>query len=135
MTCKGIRYGTAVYLIFSMVFLMGLWGILAIVTRQAEHAEPLYLAGRQTLFLFCGLAVMEIVRRIPFEFYRKNWFILCFLALFSLLALPHAGERINGMCGWYMVGDISIQPSEIFKIFYILSIIKILYLFRLFFIQ
>ena len=121
MTCKDIRYGTAVYLIFSMVFLMGLWGILAIVTSQAEHAEPLYLAGRQTLFLFCGLAVMEIVRRIPFEFYRKNWFILCFLALFSLLALPHAGERINGMCGWYRIGGFMLQPSELAKGLFLLG--------------
>ncbi|MBQ8756271.1 MAG: FtsW/RodA/SpoVE family cell cycle protein [Lentisphaeria bacterium] len=121
MNCPKLRTDTAVLLICAATLLLGIWGILAIVTSQAEHPEPLRLAGRQTVFLLTGFALLEMIRRIPFDFFRRRKFILEIAALCSLWALPIAGERINGMCGWYRIGDFYCQPSELTKAVFLLS--------------
>ena len=109
MNCPKLRTDTAVLLICAATLLLGIWGILAIVTSQAEHTEPLRLAGRQTVFLLTGFALLEMIRRIPFDFFRRRKFILEIAALCSLWALPIAGERNcytgeltnDAQCGYY----------------------------------
>lgn len=121
MKLKEIRFDSAVYLIHAMVFLLGVWGILTIITGQMDHSAPLYFAERQFGYMLAGLAVLEISRRVPFDIYRRYavWFNLA--ALILLFLLPFAGWQVNGMRGWYRLGQFTCQPSEIGKGIFLLG--------------
>ena len=110
------------FLVPATAFLIALWGVLTITASQYETARPLFLAGRQLLFVLAGTAVMLTAARIPFSAHLRLRLIYAVPALLLLLLLPAAGIRINGMRGWYSLGDWSIQPSELGKGIWLLLI-------------
>ena len=46
---NNIRYDRALLLVRISVFLLGIWGILTIISSQVDHEFPLRLAGRQLI--------------------------------------------------------------------------------------
>jgi len=84
--------------------------------------SPFYFVGRQLLWLVFGMGVMMLCARVPFSVYRDNVEILTVLFYIPLLAVLIFGVRINGMKGWFMIGNIFIQPSELAKGFFSLSL-------------
>ncbi len=111
-------------------FLLGLWGVLTIASSQSSAPEPLYLVGRQFGFLLAAMAVLLAAWRIPFDFYRRNWPVLAALCLLLLGLLPFLGVRINGMRGWFRLGEFQLQPSEPAKGIFLLALAVVLTRFR-----
>lgn len=109
-------------LIQGLVFMLGLWGCLAIYNATMFAVSPFYFVGRQLLWLVVGMGLMLFCSRIPFSAYRDNIELLTALFYIPLLAVLIFGVRINGMKGWFMLGNIFIQPSELAKGFFILSL-------------
>ena len=109
-------------LIQGLLFLLGLWGCLAIYNATMYAVSPFYFVGRQLLWLVFGMGVMMLCARVPFSVYKDNVELLTVLFYIPLLAVLIFGVRINGMKGWFMVGNIFIQPSELAKCFFILSL-------------
>ena len=107
---------------------ISLWGLLALYRALAVSGNWEHFLVRQSLWMFIAWTLFFAVSRMKFSTIMCCALPGAAVGALALFLLPLCGTRINGMCGWYMVGDISIQPSEIFKIFYILSIIKMLYL-------
>lgn len=106
-----------------MTFLIGLWGLLTIVSSQSHAPEPFLLAGKQLMFLCFGLTVMWGASRVPFRFYCRNAWILMLTAFGLLLTLPLCGVRVNGMCGWFRLGSFLFQPTEPAKGIYLLTLV------------
>ena len=94
-----------------VAFLLGVWGVLTIASSQSAAPTAL-LIGKQFGALVAGMVVMLAAARIPFEFYRRQVWVLALLFFLPLLILPLAGVRVNGMCGWFRVGAFSLQPTE-----------------------
>ncbi len=109
-------------LIQFLLFMLGLWGCLAIYNTTIYAVAPFYFVGRQLLWLVFGMAVMMLCARVPFSVYRDNIELLTIFFYISLLAVLIFGVRINAMKGWFMVGNIFIQPSELAKGFFILAL-------------
>ena len=109
-------------LVQSLLFILCIWGCLAIYNSNTLGASPLYFVGRQLLWLIMGMTVMLLAQRVPFSFYRENAIIGAAIAYISLLAVLLWGTQINGMRGWFTFGwtSASIQPSEFAKPFFIL---------------
>ena len=109
-------------LVQSLLFLLCIWGCLAIYNSNTLGASPLYFVGRQLLWLVMGMIVMLLAQRVPFSFYREIAVGGAALAYISLLAVLLWGTRINGMRGWFTFDwtSASIQPSEFAKPFFIL---------------
>ncbi|MFA7229704.1 MAG: FtsW/RodA/SpoVE family cell cycle protein [Victivallaceae bacterium] len=107
-----------------LLFVLGLWGCMAIYNSQTLGPSPLYFVGKQLLWLVSGMAILFIVQRIPFSIFRENADLLCLLAYIPLLAVLVFGTRVNGMKGWFSLGfaNINLQPSEFSKPFFILSL-------------
>ncbi|MDD5598552.1 MAG: FtsW/RodA/SpoVE family cell cycle protein [Victivallaceae bacterium] len=106
----------------SLLFLLCIWGCLAIYNSNTLGASPLYFVGRQLLWLVTGMIVMLLAQRVPFSFYSENALTAAAIAYISLLAVLLWGTRINGMRGWFTFSwtSASIQPSEFAKPFFIL---------------
>lgn len=118
---KNERFAHSEFTVAFTVFLLGGWGILTIVSSQAEAAEPLRLVGRQFGFFLIGLAIMWGAWRIPFDWYRRSVWKIAAIAYLATILLPLAGTRVNGMCGWYRLGTFMIQPSELAKAVFLLG--------------
>jgi len=111
-------------LVQSLLFLLCIWGCLAIYNSNTLGASPLYFVGRQLLWLVMGMMVMLLAQRVPFSFYSDNALTAGAIAYISLLAVLLWGTQINGMRGWFTFGwaSASIQPSEFAKPFFILML-------------
>ncbi|MDD5697289.1 MAG: FtsW/RodA/SpoVE family cell cycle protein [Victivallaceae bacterium] len=111
-----------IVLVQSLLFLLCIWGCLAIYNSNTLGASPLYFVSRQLLWMIIGLVLMLAAQRVPFRFYREHAPVFAAGAYISLVAVLLWGTRINGMCGWFTFGwtSASIQPSEFAKPFFIL---------------
>ena len=106
-------------------FLLALFGVLTIISSQSAAPQPLYLAARQSCWAVVGFAVFWAASRVPFAWYRRHALPLAVAGIVLLLLLPLCGSRINGMRGWFRLGPFSVQPSEVVKAVYLLSIASI----------
>lgn len=108
----------------SLLFLLCIWGCLAIYNSNTLGASPLYFVGRQLLWLVVGMLLMLGAQRVPFSFYMDNAITANAVAYMLLLAVLLWGTEINGMRGWFTFGwtSASIQPSEFAKPFFVLML-------------
>jgi cell division protein FtsW len=109
----------------SILFLMGLWGCLAIYNATVFSDAPFLYAGKQLLWLFLGLIIMWITSKVPFSVYKQHLWSLAAFAYFLLLLVLMCGTRVNGMKGWFDLGFGYLQPSEIAKPLFILTLCAI----------
>ena len=111
-------------LVQSLLFLLCIWGCLAIYNSNTLGATPLYFVGRQLLWLVMGMLIMIMAQRVPFSFYSENAISAGAIAYILLLAVLLWGTQINGMRGWFTFGwtSASIQPTEFAKPFFILML-------------
>ena len=106
----------------AVLFLMGLWGCLAIYNANAYSQNPFHYAGKQLLWLIIGIFVLWGSSKIDYKKYIQFLWLIAGVAYLSLLGVFIAGHRINGMKGWYDLGVCLIQPSEIAKPLYMLTL-------------
>lgn len=109
-------------IIMALLFLLGLWGCMAIYNATVLSSTPFYYVSKQLLWLILGMILMIGTARVPFEYYRRYAYFMIPLAFLFLVAVFPLGIRINGMRGWYSVGQFMIQPSELAKPFFLLSL-------------
>ncbi len=109
----------------SAAFLLGVSGVLTIASSRSG-GFPDILFVKQTLFLLLGLGLMLLAASPEFAFYRTHAVFWGGIGLSLILILPWCGVRINGMCGWFRVGGVSMQPSELMKAPYLLVLSVIL---------
>ena len=114
--------GTITFPLFvhAVLFLLGLWGCLAIYNATVYSNAPFYFAVRQFLWLMIGMALMYCASKVPFKSYIDYTPWLAASLFIPLVLVLFLGVKINGMRGWYAFGSVFIQPSEIAKPFYIL---------------
>lgn len=107
-------------LIISILVIAGI-GIVSLFSLNSA------LAVRQLFFLLGGLIVMFFTSFIDWRVFRENSYLILFLYLLSLLSLYGLllfGPTIRGVNRWYKIGDILIDPAEIFKIIIIILLAK-----------
>ena len=115
-------------LIPTAAFLLALSGVLTVSSTSQSWSGNPELAIRQLGHIAVAVVVIFSFRWIPFGFLTKRG-VLIFLGVagwFFLAGLWLFGSRINGMCGWYRCGELSIQPAEVIKPFYLLIVSNIL---------
>ncbi len=111
--------------VFGLAFMLGLFGLLTIISSQSGERGPTMLALLQLRNFLIGLAVLAVAARLDFSFYRRYAAVLAVLSLIPLVLLLFWGVRINGMCGWFRFGGVTLQPSELAKPLYLLALVRI----------
>ncbi|MFA6338891.1 MAG: putative peptidoglycan glycosyltransferase FtsW [Candidatus Paceibacterota bacterium] len=96
---------------------MGLWA------RGESGPDFFMVAFKQIFFgVFLGLVAMTINSRIDYKFWKKNAFWIFFFAILInlLVFVPHIGLLSGGARRWIIIGNFTLQPSEILKIGFII---------------
>src|SRR5690242_5992771 len=98
----------------------------AVMVYSASSARTLLQGqGDGTSFLIkyigyglVGLLAMNVVSRVPLDFFRRYTPMLLMAAFALLVAvhLPGLGVRVNGAKRWLGAGPLQFQPSEIMKL-------------------
>ena len=91
----------------------------SISTAQRELGNPLYYFERQAVFVVLGLGLGWLVLKIDLRLWRRVSPLLLVLGicLLVLVLIPGVGHEVNGSRRWMRIGGVSLQPSELMKLF------------------
>ena len=113
-------------LLLLLAVLIVLWGLGAVYGTLAATGRWERFLGRQALWAAGAFAVLPAVWRTPFRTLLRCAPAAGAVSLALLLLLPWFGSRVNGMAGWYECGNVTVQPSELCKGFFLLLLVRVL---------
>ncbi len=109
-----------------LLICLSLWGCLAIYNSTFFSHTPFLSSGKQVIWLAASALLMMVCAAIPAQHYFKLNLIISPLLLISLWGVLLYGIKVNGMRGWFDLGPIYLQPSELSKPFYVLTLCSII---------
>lgn len=109
------------------VLLLAGWGVVCVYAASSYNAEvqygdEFYFFKKQLIGFVLGTAAMAGVSFIPYERLKKIGIpaLVVSLALLALVFIPGVGRSNYGATRWIGIGPITIQPSELAKLGFVL---------------
>jgi len=93
----------------------------SITVADRMYADPLHYFWRQVIAVVLGLGLGYVVLNIPLLVWQRlsTYLLLLGIFLLILVIVPGIGREVNGSMRWISLGGISLQSSELAKIFII----------------
>lgn len=112
-----LLYATLALLMLGLVMA----GSASISIADKQLADPFYYLLRQLSYISLGLVCGHVVTRIPLSVWETAgpWLIIVSMALLVLVLTPGLGREVNGSVRWLKLGPVTIQASELVKLFVI----------------
>ena len=108
-----------------------------IVLLSASYARAYHVTGNsasyftsQFVFALMGVAVLLLVSRVPYDWYRKFYRLIYAVTVLLLVAVLLVGTNVNGATRWISLGFTQFQPSEIAKFSLIVTLSVIMSRYR-----
>lgn len=81
-----------------------------------------YFLVRHAIFLAVGLVAGVMAFQVPMRLWQEfaPWLFVAGVLLLAVVIIPHVGRSVNGAQRWLPLGPISLQPSELMKLFAVL---------------
>ena len=112
--------------VLGIAFTLTIIGLIFIYSSSSVYAlerfgSSYYFLKKQALFLIPAFMGFLIFLLLPLSFFKRFAPLLFLLSLLftSLTFLPFLGQKIHGSYRWLHIGGISMQPSEVLKLFLI----------------
>ena len=88
------------------------------VEAYAEDGSAYTMFTRQVIFAIVGVVAFVVALRLPIRVIRAWSFPLFVISvvLLVLVLIPGIGTVAQGTRGWFMIGGVGLQPSEISKV-------------------
>jgi len=116
-------------LVWAAILLLGL-GLVMVYSASIAIAEgnrvtgnqPMYYLMRHALFVAIGIAVAVAVFQVPLRLWQQAapYLFLIGAGLLTLVLLPGVGREVNGSQRWISLHFVTVQPSELMKLFAVL---------------
>jgi len=86
--------------------------------------DPFYFVHRHAIALGIALATALAAFYVPVERWQRTgvWLFLLGLLLLVLVLIPGVGRTVNGATRWIPLGPLSLQPSELMKLFAVIYV-------------
>ena len=83
-----------------------------------KYNNPYKYLISQLIFFIVGLVLMLILKKIDYNFYKRNANKILFASfiLLLLVLIPGVGKLRNGSRSWFALGPLGFQPSEFSKL-------------------
>ena len=97
-------------------------GSASISIATDASGNPFYFLIRQGIYVGLGLILGWQVLRFPLRLWERlgPYFLLFGMGLLVLVLIPGIGRNINGSSRWLGAGPLTLQPSELVKLFAII---------------
>jgi cell division protein FtsW len=94
---------------------------IAEASRATGH-QPMYYLVRHAIFIAAGLAAAVMAFQVPMRLWQQAALPLFLLgtALLVLVLIPGVGREVNGSQRWISLHFVTMQPSELMKLFVVL---------------
>ncbi|MEM0953535.1 MAG: putative lipid II flippase FtsW [Pseudomonadota bacterium] len=95
----------------------------ASVEYAAEHfGNPSYHSHRHLIYMGLALLGAVVVLVLPVKFWALTGWVWLFvaLALLALVLIPGVGNKVNGSRRWLALGPLTLQASEVAKLFLVI---------------
>ncbi|MFL6653608.1 MAG: putative lipid II flippase FtsW [Sulfurifustis sp.] len=115
--------------------LIGAWlalcsvGLIMVYSASIDYAtrtqgNSLYFFEHHALYLLAGFAAAAVVVRTRVRWWEAlgPYLLLAGLAALVLVLLPGIGMHVNGSSRWLRLGVVTVQPSELMKLFMIVYV-------------
>jgi len=111
----GLIVLSAILLVFGLVMMTSA----SIEIASSQYDDAFYHFKRQLVFMCMGLVAATVVVLTPLKFWYRSSVVLLLLAylLLILVLLPGIGHEVNGSRRWFRFGIMSLQASELAKLF------------------
>ena len=80
------------------------------------EGDPMYFLVKQGLYALAGVALLLVLSRFDYHRLRALAPLLLVAALVACVAVLALGPPINGARRWFLLGPVSLQPSEFAKL-------------------
>lgn len=117
------------YTLVVLTLVLALVGFCAMMSASSEFSNHLfgfhlYIAIKQAVFLIIALWAAVIVSFIPLGLLERFGWVLLVLGILLLIAvlIPHIGHEVKGARRWISFGFMSLQVSELVKLFVVIFI-------------
>jgi cell division protein FtsW len=89
---------------------------------RATGQQPMYFLVRHALFIAVGLAAAVVAFQVPLRLWQQSALPLFLLGvgLLVLVLVPGIGREVNGSQRWISLHFVTVQPSELMKLFVVL---------------
>ena len=114
---KPLLIAIFIFLIFGLIMVLS---ASSMASYMRYHNSIYYYFIRHSIFLVIGLIGFFIAIFLPTKLFKKLSPVLIIVLLLSLFGLTIYGSTFNSSQSWFDLGFITVQPSEIGKIFLIL---------------
>ena len=110
---------------FFIIIIIIFFGLLILATASIElssqnyNGEPFHYLFRQLIYLLFSIFVCSLFLYLSSENLKKNYKVFFYFFLFLLILGAIAGKTAGGSTRWLSFSGYNIQPSEFFKLFYI----------------
>lgn len=119
------------YVLLLTVFLLAGLGLVMVLSASSFLAEKrfgdaYFFFKPQLFYLLIGVALMLIVKNIPFQFFCRLSYFWLMLAVIGLILVfvPGIGHEAGGSSRWIKVGMFSGQPSEFAKFALVVFLVR-----------
>ncbi|WP_017549588.1 FtsW/RodA/SpoVE family cell cycle protein [Salinicoccus carnicancri] len=115
------------WLLLLLITILGVVSIIMIRSAMTSGQYATDFSVRQIIFYVTGFFMVFVLTFIPVKWMKQYVWIIYGVGVLSLMVLFFAPVSpvtpiINGAKSWYQFGFFSIQPSEVVKIIYILTL-------------
>lgn len=110
--------------IFYSAIILSLFGLVVLVAGDTQNSLVNSLTFRQAVFLCISVGLSVYISTTEYRTLRMPAYILYILSLALLIGVLLFGVTRNGTRGWFDLGFIQLQPSELVKIPFIFALAK-----------
>ena len=114
---RGDRVIWMIFMFLCLISIVEVYSATSVLTFRQHFWEPIV---RHTRYLLMGLGFLLIFHAIHPKHFSKGALLLP-IAWILLIAARFAGEKINDSPRWLTIGPVTFQPSEIAKLFLIVT--------------
>jgi cell division protein FtsW len=80
------------------------------------NGDPMTFLIKQSIYAFAGIVLLTVLSRADYHLLRRVAPMFLVTALFLCAAVLAVAPVINGARRWFVVGPVSVQPSELAKL-------------------
>jgi rod shape determining protein RodA len=111
------------WMLLVLVFVISAWGLVTVYSathgRLETHLDDLYV--KQMCWFSAGLGLMILVALVDYQSLSRGAYLLLAFGVLLLIAVFLFGRVAYGARRWLALGPFSFQPSEMVKVFLVLS--------------
>jgi len=97
---------------------------------QKEYGKSYYFLMRQAMWLVVGWGLFAFTANVNYKKYKDIAKYLYVIGAFGLILVLLAGKTVNGAKRWIDLQIILLQPSEFAKLFLIITLSTLAYIFK-----